>query len=153
MARDIVPITRIGGHPLLRFLTAFPIAFFTGALVTDLAYWQTANMQWANFSAWLLAVGLAMGALAALVGIVTLIVSRSARAHRPMLPLLLGSASVLLLALFDNFVHSRDQWTSVVPVGLILSACTVIVTLLTIWLASVPREIGAIPVDYAGVRS
>lgn len=152
MTTAIVPVTRVGGHPLLRLLTSFPIAFFSGALMTDLAYWRTADMIWADFSAWLLAVGIVMGALAALVGLITLIASRRARAHRPLLPLVLGGPAVLVLALFDNLVHSRDQWTSVVPTGLILSACTVVVMLITLWLGSASREITAIPVDYVGAR-
>jgi uncharacterized membrane protein len=41
-----------------------------------------------------------------------------------------------VIALFNNFVHSRDAWTSVVPVGLELSALTVFVMLVTAWLAS-----------------
>ncbi len=146
------PLIRPGGHPLLRFLTSFPIAFFFGALLTDFAYFRTANQMWADFSAWLLAVGIAMGGLAALVGIVTLIMSPAARAHRPLWPLVVGSAIVLILGFVNNLVHSRDAWTSVVPVGLILSAATVILTLITIWL-SAARETRLVELDYAGVRS
>jgi uncharacterized membrane protein len=32
------------------------------------------------------------------------------------------------------FVHSRDAWTSVVPTGLILSAATVVILMITAWL-------------------
>ena len=45
-----------------------------------------------------------------------------------------GNIVVMLLALFNAFVHSRDGWTSVVPTGLILSALTVLVMLFTGWL-------------------
>jgi len=41
---------------------------------------------------------------------------------------------VLVLALFNSFIHSRDAWTSVGPTGLILSAITVGVMLFTGWL-------------------
>jgi len=54
---------RIGTHPIHPMLVPFPIACFVGTLVTDIAYWQTAEMQWANFSAWLLFAGLIMAAL------------------------------------------------------------------------------------------
>ncbi len=47
---------------------------------------------------------------------------------------MIGNLIVLVLALFDEFVHSRDAWTSVVPTGLILSALIVIVMLVTTWL-------------------
>jgi len=36
-----------------------------------------------------------------------------------------------VLALFNNFVHSRDAWTSVMPMGLALSAMTVLAMLIT----------------------
>ena len=45
-----------------------------------------------------------------------------------------GNAVVLVLALFNSFIHSRDAWTSVVPTGLMLSAITVLVMLFTGWL-------------------
>ena len=41
---------------------------------------------------------------------------------------------VLILALFNSFVDSRDAWTSVVPTGLTLSAITVLVMVFTAWL-------------------
>lgn len=40
-----------------------PLAVFAAAVATDLAYWETSKIQWANFSAWLLAFGLALGGL------------------------------------------------------------------------------------------
>jgi uncharacterized membrane protein len=50
---------------------------------------------------------------------------------------MIGSLLVLTLGLFNNLVHSRDAWTSVVPAGLALSAATVTVMLVTVWLGSV----------------
>jgi uncharacterized membrane protein len=43
---------------------------------------------------------------------------------------------VLALALWNNFIHSRDAWTSVVPTGLVMSALTVALMLVTAWLGS-----------------
>ena len=42
-----------------------------------------------------------------------------------------GSVVVLVLALFNSFVHARDGWTSVVPTGLTLSVITVVVMIVT----------------------
>ncbi|MFN3537755.1 MAG: DUF2231 domain-containing protein, partial [Brevundimonas sp.] len=39
-------------HPLHAILLAFPIALFSFAVATDIAYLNTAEMQWSNFSAW-----------------------------------------------------------------------------------------------------
>jgi len=125
---------RIAGHPIHPMLVPFPIVCFTGALLTDIAYARTADIMWSNFSAWLLAAGIIMGVLAAVAGLVDFIGSRRVRAQRPAWPHLLGNVVVLGLALWNNFVHSHDAWTSVMPTGLILSALTVAVMLVTAWL-------------------
>jgi uncharacterized membrane protein len=128
------PSARIAGHPVTHILVSFPIAFFSGALATDIAYAQTADMIWADFSAWLLAAAMFTGGLAALAGIVDVVANRRVRARRSVWPLAIGSLLVLILGLFDNLVHSRDAWTSIVPVGLALSAAIVIIVLITAWL-------------------
>jgi uncharacterized membrane protein len=125
---------RIARHPIHPMLVSFPIACFVGTLLTDLAYWKTAEMMWADFSAWLLFFGLIMGCLAAIAGLVDFLSNRSIRALAPAWFHMIGNALVLILALFNSFVHSRDAWTSVVPTGLILSAVTVIVLLFTGWM-------------------
>ena len=142
----------ITGLPLLLILASFPIAFFSGALVTDVAYEQTANVMWADFSAWLLAVGIALAALAAVVGLIVLLINRRAARGRPVWPLVIGSLLVLVLALFDNLIHSRDGWTSVVPMGLALSAVTVVVTLITAWLGFATIRRPGVVVQYPEVR-
>jgi uncharacterized membrane protein len=146
------PMVRIGGHPILRILVSFPIACFCGALVTDIAYAWTADMMWANFSAWLLAAGMFMGVLAAIVGFVHLLAHRRARSLRTVFVLFIGSVAVLALAGFNNLVHSRDAWTSVVPLGLAISAITVVVMLITIWLGSGSVYRPVVGVQYSGVR-
>ena len=47
---------------------------------------------------------------------------------------MLGNMLVLVLAIFNVLVHSRDAWTSVVPTGLILSAIVVLILPVTGWL-------------------
>src|SRR3954451_4289737 len=122
---------RIAGHPIHPMLVPFPIVCFTGALLTDIAYARTADIMWSNFCAWLLAAGIIMGVLAALAGMIDFIGNRRVRAQKPAWPHLLGNLVVLALALWNTFVHSRDAWTSVMPTGLILSALTVAVMLVT----------------------
>jgi len=124
---------RISGHPLLRILVAFPIAYFTGALVTDIVYWRTAVMMWADFSAWLLAAGMVMGVIAAFFGFIVLVADRRVRRQRAAWLVAPAVVVVLALALLDNLIHSRDAWTSVVPTGIALSAVTVIAMLATAW--------------------
>ncbi|MEN3349959.1 MAG: hypothetical protein V7632_3594 [Bradyrhizobium sp.] len=125
---------RVAMHPIHPMLVPFPIACFVGALVTDIAYWATAEMMWADFSAWLLFAGLIMGGLAAIAGLIDFLGNRLIRSLAHAWYHMAGNIVVMLLALFNAFVHSRDGWTSVVPTGLILSALTVLVMLFTGWL-------------------
>jgi len=145
-------MARSGGHPVLRTLASFPIACFTCALVTDIAYVQTANIMWADFSAWLLAAGMAGGVVAAIAGLVSLVAARRSRTQRFAWPVVAGSLLVLAIALFNNLVHSRDAWTSVMPMGLALSAATVLVMLATAWLASSAGRRRGAAMDYSGVH-
>jgi uncharacterized membrane protein len=121
------------GNILLPLLAAVPTACFTGALVTDIAYWQSANMQWANFSAWLLAGGLVIALFAAIVAIIDFIADARVRALGFAHEYAYGNVLAWLVAIINSFVHSRDAYTSVVPTGLILSAITVLILLATSW--------------------
>jgi uncharacterized membrane protein len=125
---------QIAGHPIHPMLVPFPIVCFIGAMITDIAYWRSAQMMWADFSAWLLAIGLVMGGLAALAGLIDFLGNRLIRTQTPAWPHMIGNIIVLLLALLNSFVHTRDAWTSVVPLGLTLSLITVLILPVTGWL-------------------
>jgi uncharacterized membrane protein len=143
MAYDVRSSTiRGAATPFHRVLQSFPIAGFAGALVTDIVYAWTADMIWSDFSAWLLAVGFIFGVLAAIAGLVRLVTHWRLHAGRTSAVYVIGSLIVMILAGFNNLVHSRDAWTSVMPTGLALSAVTVVVMLLTFWLGGrqVARE-------------
>ena len=118
-------------HPLL---AAIPFTCFTGALLTDIAYWQSANMQWANFSAWLLAAGLFIALFAVIVGIIDFVADRRVRELGLAWLYAGGNAVAILLAILNSFIHSRDAYTSVVPMGMILSFLTVMIMLVTGWM-------------------
>ena len=116
-------------HPVRTIASALPTFSFLGALVTDLAYWRTSDIQWANFSAWLLAIGMVLGGLSLIVELVHIFSRRRQDSTGwwgiGVLVIALG------VALADNFVHARDGWTSVVPSGLILSLITVALMIAT----------------------
>ncbi len=128
------PTLQVAGHPIHPMLVPFPIVCFIGALVTDIAYALTAEMMWADFSAWLLLVGLVMGILAAIAGLTDFVGNRLIRTQTSAWPHMLGNLVVLILALFNFLIHMRDAWTSVVPIGLILSVITVLILPITGWL-------------------
>jgi uncharacterized membrane protein len=115
-------------------LVPFPMTCFVGALLTDIAYLKTANIQWANFSIWLITAGLVMGGLAATTGIIDYVGDRRVRAARSATPHMLLNLTAWVLELFNAFVHSRDGWTSVVPTGITLSAISVVLLAVSAWL-------------------
>jgi len=124
---------QIGGHPIHPMLVPIPIACFVGTLITDLVYWKTATIMWADMSAWLLTVGLVVSVLVVLAGLIDFLGDRRIRALRPAWIHSLGNALVIVLSIINAFVHSRDAYTSVVPTGLALSAVVVLILLLTGW--------------------
>lgn len=153
MNSDVFEATaRRDRQPILRTLASFPIACFTCALLTDICYVQTANIMWVNFSAWLLAAGMAGGVVAAVAGLVSWMARRRDRTQRPVWPIAVGSLVVLTVAFLNNLVHSRDAWTSVMPVGLALSVVTVLLMLATAWLASSAGQRRGAVTPYPGVR-
>ncbi|GAA4043120.1 DUF2231 domain-containing protein [Sphingomonas rosea] len=123
----------IFGHPLHPMLVPFPIVCWIGALITDITYSRTANIQWANFSAWLIVAGLVMGGFAALAGIIDYFGDRRVRSGTAKLHGLLN-ITVFVIQIFNAFIHSRDGWTSVVPTGLLLSAISVLLLAVSGWL-------------------
>ena len=125
---------QIAQHPIHSMLVPVPIVCFIGALLTDIMYCVTAEMMWADFSAWLLVVGVIIGVLAAIAGLVDLLSNPAIRSLTPAWPHALGNVVVLVLAFFNALIHTRDAWTSVVPTGLILSIITVLILPVTGWL-------------------
>jgi uncharacterized membrane protein len=137
MARNVLRSTaRIG--PFYRALTSFAVCCFIGALASDIAYWSTADMMWADFSAWLLTVGVVVGYVTIVVALIETFAIRFLR--HPTLPYAIGNVAALILATFNMLVHTRDAWTSVVPWGLVLSAATVLVLVLTGWMSRATED-------------
>lgn len=111
-----------------------PLVCFALALATDVAYWMTSDITWANFSAWLLLAGVILAVLSAVLCVVGLLSYEDAGERRLLWSLTSGYVVVLILASFNNLVHAADGWTSVVPWGLALSAVTVAVLAVIVWL-------------------
>jgi uncharacterized membrane protein len=132
-AEPSVATAKIAGHPIHPMLVPFPIVCFVLTLVTDIIYAKTADMQWANMSAWLLTFGLIGAALAAIAGLIDFICERHIRKLHAAWIHAVGNALAIVLSIFNAFVHSRDAYTSVVPTGLTLSAIVVLILLITGW--------------------
>jgi uncharacterized membrane protein len=129
------------GRPIHKMLVSFSAAYFAGALVTDLVYWQIPDVLWERFSIWLIAAGLVMAGFAAIAYVIDLAGRR--QVETPAWPRVVGYVLAVLLSLMNAFVHSRDGYTAVVPTGLMLSGLVIVVLSLTAWvgtaLANHPR--------------
>lgn len=119
-------------HPLHAILLAFPFPLFLGALLSDLAYWGSFQVQWANFSSWLIAGGLLVGAFVLLWALVNLFRRGAARKRRPALYFVVLLA-MWVLGLINAFVHAKDAWATM-PEGLYLSAITTLLALVAAWI-------------------
>lgn len=119
-------------HPLHAILLAFPLPLFLSALVSDFAYRSSFHAQWANFSSWLIAGGLLVGAFAVLWALVNLFRRGTARKGRVI------AYFVVLLAMWglgfvNALVHAKDAWATM-PEGLYLSAITTLLALVAAWI-------------------
>ncbi len=116
-------------HYILR---SFPIACFSLVLAADITYLQTSNLLWLHFAEWLLLAGVVFTGLALL----ALPIDLLARHVRPSWWTVLASIVVLALATLNNFIHTADGWTAVMPYGVALSVGTVVAMIITAWLGS-----------------
>jgi uncharacterized membrane protein len=128
---DLRSATKPRGRPLHKLPAWFSVAYFAGALVTDLVYWQMPDVLWERFSIWLIAAGLIMAGVAVVTYVIDLAGGR--QIDRPAWPRMVGYTLAAMLSLINAFVHSRDGYTAVVPSGLMLSGLVVVVLLLTAW--------------------
>jgi uncharacterized membrane protein len=126
---DLRSIAKSRERPVHKLLVSFSAAYFTGALITDLVYWKMPDVIWERFSIWLIVAGLILAGFAAIAFVIDL--SSGRQIERPVLPRVAGYALAVVLSLVNAFVHSRDGYTAVVPLGLALSALVVVVLLLT----------------------
>jgi uncharacterized membrane protein len=121
------PAVTIVRRPIHSPLMHFSAASLIGCLFTDIAYWRTAEIIWADFSSWLVSVGVLLGVLALIAGLVDLFTGRirviGARGRVAMVSYLIA----LVISVFNALIHTHDAWTSVVPWGLTLSAISTVI--------------------------
>src|SRR5258705_11458764 len=93
------------GEAIRPILVSFPIAYFTAAFVTDLAYWQTSDVMWESFSDWLITCGLIMAGFAAFAFVIDFV--RGQRSGKLGWPHAGGYALACLLSLINGFRQRR----------------------------------------------
>jgi uncharacterized membrane protein len=128
-------------HPLHAFLLAATVPLFLGALLSDLAYSSTFEVQWSNFASWLIAGALVFGGLASVGAAIDW--RRVDRGGRyPLYCVLLMATWVL--GFINALIHARDAW-AMMPTGLILSAIVLVLACVATWLGFSGRRAGGTP--------
>lgn len=119
-------------HPLHLLLVSGAFPLFLGALVADIAYAQTYEIQWTNFASWLL-VGALVFAVPALVwALASLLVPAARTRVRFWYAGLLALTCVL--GFVDSLVHAMDAWQKM-PQALLWSVLCVLSIAATLWFA------------------
>ncbi len=116
--------------PLHAILLAGSVPLFLGALLSDIAYYQSYQIQWANFAAWLIAGALLCCGLAILFAVANLLRAER-KGGRPTVYLLLLVAT-WILGLINAFEHAKDAW-AVMPSGLVLSVIVSVLACVAAW--------------------
>lgn len=134
------PDRRHAPHPLHAILLAFPVALFSSALLSDITYLNSAEMQWSNFSAWLITGGLIFGAPVLLWSAITLLRRRKLPTRTPALAYFLLILVMWIAGLVNAFKHSQDAWSSVGTAGVTLSALSTLAAIAAAWLLHAAKE-------------
>lgn len=129
---DTLARPRYALHPLNAIFLAATIPLFLGALLADIAYWKTYDIQWTNFASWLLAGGLVFGALAVVAALFALF-GRTRRSAGVVVYFVLVLAA-WIIGLVSAFHHARDAWATM-PGGLVLTLVAVALACAAKWIA------------------
>lgn len=117
--------------PLHAIFLAGTVPLFLGALLSDIAYSKSYQIQWSNFAAWLIAGGLVFCGLALVFALINLVRAEH-KGGRPVVYFLLLLVT-WVLGLVNAFEHAKDAW-AVMPTGLVLSVIVTALALVTAWI-------------------
>jgi uncharacterized membrane protein len=119
------PRRSIVAESIYDLLNPIPFGCFVAALIFDIIYSETAVMLWDKGAAWLIVFGLLFAVVPRLVNLTQVwVTSRRTATRTDKLDFWLNLFAIVV-ATVNAFVHSRDAY-AVVPTGLGLSVCTVI---------------------------
>lgn len=139
MASRPQPTHRIGLHPVHAVLLASILPLFVGALLSDLAYEASYQIQWTNFASWLTVGGLLFTGLSLAWAMVDLVRAGGRTRRSSLLCLLLVSAT-FLSGFVNALIHAKDAWATM-PEAIIFSIIVSVLAMAAIWAGfSMPRE-------------
>ena len=112
---------RLMGHPIHPMLIPFPIAFFIGAFLADLAFLASSDLFWATAAFWLLAGGLVMAALAAIAGFTDFLGDSRIRGLPDAWMHMLANVAVVLIEAVNLFLRLGSPDRALPSPGIYLS--------------------------------
>ncbi|WP_339540646.1 DUF2231 domain-containing protein [Pseudomonas sp. RA_5y_Pfl1_P24] len=126
--------------PLHSIVLAGSVPLFLGALLSDIAYGQTYQIQWANFASWLIAGALVFSGFALLFALINLLRAER-KSGRPAAYFLLLLAA-WVVGLVNAFQHAKDAY-AMMPTGLVLSAIVTLLVFVATWIGLTNLRSGA----------
>lgn len=113
-------------NPVHAVFLAGMLPLFLGALLSDITYANSYQIQWQNFASWLIVGGMVFCGITLVCAIVGWF--RGRRAGMGMLYALVVLAT-FVVGFVDALVHAQDAW-AMMPWGLVLSAIVLALSLL-----------------------
>lgn len=115
---------------MLLVTSAFPLLL--GALIADIAYAMSYEIQWANFASWLIAGALVFAVPALIWALISLITPTARTRTRYIYVGLIALTCVM--AFLNSLVHAMDAWQKM-PQALVWSVLCVVSISATLWFA------------------
>jgi len=125
MNTHATPRRALVANAIYGLLNPIPFGFFVAALIFDLVYSRSAVMLWGKAAAWLITFGLLFAVVPRLINLVQVWITSRRAAMRPHKLDFWLNLFGIAAAIVNAFVHSRDAY-AMVPAGVWLSACTVV---------------------------
>ena len=123
---------QIGGHPLHPMLIPFPIVCFIGTFLADIIYANSGDNGWASASYWLLGIGLATAALAAIAGFMDYLGDDRVRRLGDALKHMLANVAAVVIEAI-NLILRIDNRDFIGSTGIWLSGLVVLLLLYSGW--------------------
>lgn len=121
-------------HPLHPMVVVFPISFLLSTPVSDMLFWWRGEDFWAQVSFWLSVAGLAMGSLAALLGLADFLLMKQVRQHVAAWSHMIVGIMVLSLAATNLNLRWDDPASAVLPWGMVVSVVLALMVMIAGWL-------------------
>jgi uncharacterized membrane protein len=133
----------VGGglSPLHAVLLAGIVPPFLGALLSDLAYANSYQIQWLNFASWLIVGGLVYCGLALVWAAIGLL--RHDARTRDGIGYVVLLLATFLFGFLNELEHSKDAWATM-PGGLILSVVVFVLAAAATWVGFFKFRAGAV---------